>query len=104
MELVKLSIYLLVLLLTMPLQARSRARSRQELRWRPGLKRKVRLTRTSFECRSDGRMHICIGCVTVSQDSKTYILRSTLEAALIESAAVTKKRIFKVEAANTGRH
>ena len=45
-------------------------------------------------------MHICVGCVAISQGSKTYILRSTLDQALIERAAVTNKRIFEVEAAN----
>ncbi|KAH9168580.1 MAGE-domain-containing protein [Lactarius sanguifluus] len=36
----------------------------------------------------------------VSQGSKTYILRSTLDPALIERAASTNKRIFEVEAAD----
>ncbi|KAF8272190.1 MAGE family-domain-containing protein [Lactarius quietus] len=36
----------------------------------------------------------------VSQGSKTYILRSILDPALIERAAVTNKRIFEVEAAD----
>ncbi|KAI9432402.1 MAGE-domain-containing protein [Lactarius indigo] len=36
----------------------------------------------------------------VSQGSKTYILRSTLDPALIERAALTNKRIFEVEAAD----
>jgi hypothetical protein len=39
-------------------------------------------------------------CTAVSQGSKTYILRSTLDPALIERAAVTNKRIFEVEAAD----
>src|SRR6266702_1210005 len=43
-------------------------------------------------------MHI--RCVAVSQGSKTYILRSTLDPALIERAALTNKRIFEVEAAD----
>ncbi|KAH9054702.1 MAGE-domain-containing protein [Lactarius vividus] len=36
----------------------------------------------------------------VSQGSKTYILRSILDPALIERAALTNKRIFEVEAAD----
>ena len=45
-------------------------------------------------------MHICVDCVAVSQSSKTYILRSTLDHALIERAALTNEPIFEVEAAN----
>ena len=42
-------------------------------------------------------MHIC---VAVSQGSKTYILRSTLDTVLIERASATNKRILEVEAAD----
>jgi hypothetical protein len=42
-------------------------------------------------------MHIC---VAVSQGSKTYLLRSTLDTALIERASATNKRILEVEAAD----
>jgi hypothetical protein len=45
-------------------------------------------------------MHIYMDHVAISQGSKTYILRSTLNPALIERAAQTNKRIFEVEAAN----
>jgi len=39
-------------------------------------------------------------CLAVSQGSKTYILRSTLDPALIERAALTNKRILEAEAAD----
>ena len=41
-----------------------------------------------------------MGCVAVSQGSKTYTLRSTLDHVLIERAALTNKHIFEVEAAD----
>ena len=41
-------------------------------------------------------MHIC---VTVSQGSKTYILRSTLDSVLIERTSATNKFILEVEVA-----
>jgi hypothetical protein len=40
------------------------------------------------------------GCLAVSQGSKTYILRSTLDPALIERAALTNKRLLEAEAAD----
>ena len=41
------------------------------------------------------------GCPAVSQGSKTYILRSTLDPALVERAALTNKRLLEAEAADT---
>ena len=43
-------------------------------------------------------MHIC---VTVSQGSRTYILKSTLDSVLIERASATNKFILEVEVADS---
>ena len=40
-------------------------------------------------------------CVTVSQGSKTYILRSTLDSVLIERTSATNKFILEVEVADS---